>query len=92
MKILTLKWDCFGYSHIRKAFRLAGFDLCELDFPTKEESTKNSEKLANMVVKSILDNIDAGETLFSFVLFVFNSLLKLLLLKLGKFKSILLFI
>lgn len=64
MKILTLKWDCFGYSHIRKAFRLAGFDLCELDFPTKEESTKNSEKLANMVVKSILDN--KANAVFSF--------------------------
>ncbi len=64
MKILTLKWDCFGYSHIRKAFKLAGFDLCELDFPTKEESTKNSEKLANMMVKAILDN--RADAIFSF--------------------------
>ncbi len=64
MKILTLKWDCFGYSHIRKAFKLAGFDLCELDFPIKKESTKNSENLANLVVKAILDN--KADAVFSF--------------------------
>ncbi|MBO6260854.1 MAG: glycosyltransferase [Lachnospiraceae bacterium] len=64
MKILTLKWDCFGYFHIRKAFKLAGFDLCELDFPIKKESTKNSENLANLVVKAILDN--KADAVFSF--------------------------
>ncbi|MCR5012862.1 MAG: DUF3880 domain-containing protein [Lachnospiraceae bacterium] len=64
MKILTLKWDCFGYTHIRNAFKLAGFELCELDFPTREESTKNSEALANMVVKAIIEN--KADVVFSF--------------------------
>ena len=64
MKILTLKWDCFGYNHIRNAFKRAGFTLCEVDFPRDKEDARNSETLAKIVVEAIQKNNADG--VFSF--------------------------
>jgi len=64
MKILTLKWDCFGYNHIRNAFKRAGFALCEVDFPRDKEDARNSEVLAKIVVEAIQKN--NADAVFSF--------------------------
>ena len=64
MKLLTLKWDCFGYSHIRNAFKRAGFELCEVDFPRDKEDARNSEILAKIVVEGIQRN--NADAVFSF--------------------------
>ncbi len=64
MKILTLKWDCFGYQNIRNAFKLAGYELCEVDFPRDKEDAKNSEVLAKLVVNAIQNN--KADVVFSF--------------------------
>ena len=64
MKILTLKWDCFGYNHIRNAFKRAGFELCEVDFPRDKEDARNSEALAKIVVEAIQKN--NADAVFSF--------------------------
>lgn len=64
MKILTLKWDCFGYEPARRAFEKAGFTLCEVDFPRDKYDGKNSEELATIVVKAIQSN--GADVVFSF--------------------------
>ncbi len=64
MKILTLKWDCFGYIQIINAFKRAGFELCEIDFPREREDTRSSEKLAGLVVHAIQNN--NADIVFSF--------------------------
>ena len=64
MKILTLKWDCFGYNHIRTAYKRAGFALCEVDFPRDKEDARNSETLAKIVVEAIQKN--NADAVFSF--------------------------
>ena len=64
MKILTLKWNCFGYDHIKRAFERAGIELCEIDFPRETEDARSSETLAKIVVEAIQrNNVDA---VFSF--------------------------
>lgn len=67
MKVLTLKWDCFGYKHIRRAFERKGFTLCEVDFPRDKEDGATSEKLAAIVVEAIEKN--KADVLFSFNFF-----------------------
>ena len=64
MKILTLKWDCFGYENIRFAFKRAGYDLCEVDFPRDREDAKTSESLAALAVHAIQEN--RADIVFSF--------------------------
>ena len=64
MKILTLKWDCFGYQNIRNTFKLAGYELCEVAFPRDREDPKTSEVLAKLVVDAIQNN--KADAVFSF--------------------------
>lgn len=64
MKILVLEWDCFGIENIKKAFIRAEQELFFMTLPLNEEDTRESEKLATMVVKEIQrNNVDA---VFSF--------------------------